>query len=101
MKENNVILLKQNSLDIRQAIKDSGIDVCICAEFKDSIWLDYYPNVGSVHGVGFYDENTTQAKVLAFVEYEWKENNTTVIECKDVQEFINEIFKSGYGNETK
>lgn len=97
--QSTVILLRQNSQEIRDAIKASGIDVCICANFVDSVWLDYYPTVGSVHGIGYPYEGMTSEQTISFIEYEWKQYDTKVIECKDVQEFIDKIFKSGYGNE--
>jgi hypothetical protein len=98
--QSTVILLRQNSQEIRDAIKASGIDVCICANFVDSIWLDYCTTIGSVHGIGYPYEDMTSEQTLAFIEYEWKQYNTKVIECKDVQEFINEIKKSR-DNESK
>lgn len=91
--QSTVILLRQNSQEIRDAIKASGIDVCICANFVDSVWLYYYPTVGSVHGIGYPYEDMTSEQTLALIEYEWKQYDTKVIECKDVQEIINEIKK--------
>ena len=70
-----------------------GIDVCICANFVDSVWLYYYHTVGSVHGIGYPYEDMTSEQTLDFIEYEWKQYDTKVIECKDVQELINEIKK--------
>ena len=98
--QSTVILLRQNSQEIRDAIKASGIDVCICANFVDSVWLDYNQTVGSVHGIGYPYEGMTSEQTISFIEYEWKQYNTKVIECKDVQEFINEIKKSR-DNESK
>ena len=98
--QSTVILLRQNSQEIRDEIKASGIDVCICANFVDSVWLDYYPTVGSVHGIGYPYEGMTSEQTISFIEYEWKQYETKVIECKDVQEFINEIKKSR-DNESK
>ena len=98
--QSTVILLRQNSQEISDAIKASGIDVCICANFIDSVWLYYYQTVGSVHGIGYPYEDMTSEQTLAFIEYEWKQYDTKVIECKDVQEFINEIKKSR-NNESK
>lgn len=94
--QGTVILLRQNSKEIRDAIRASGIDVCACAEFAGSVWLDYHPTVGNVHGIGYPYEGMTSEQTIAFVEYEWKKYNMKVVECKDVQEFINEIFKSRY-----
>ena len=98
--QSTVILLRQNIQEIRDAIKASGIDVCICANFVDSVWLYYYPTVGSVHGIGYPYDDMTSEQTLAFIEYEWKQYDTKVIECKDVQEFINEIKKSRYNENT-
>lgn len=92
--QSTVILLRQNSQEIRDAIKASGIDVCICANFVDSVWIYYYHTVGSVHGIGYPYEDMTSEQTIAFIEYEWKQYDTKLIECKDVQEFINEIKKS-------
>ena len=83
--QSTVILLRQNSQEIRDAIKASCIDVCICANFVDSVWLYYYPTVGSVHGIGYPYEDMTSEQTLAFIEYEWKQYDTNVIECNDVQ----------------
>ena len=98
--QSTVILLRQTSQEISDAIKASGIYVCICANFVDSVWLYYYPTVGSIHGIGYPSEAMTSEQTLAFIEYEWKQYDTKVIECKDVQEFINEIKKS-MNNESK
>lgn len=89
-----VILLKQNSLEIRKKIEEAGIRVCICAGFEDAVWLDY--NVGlnafyAVHGIGYHDYDETLEGNLAFYEYEIKKYGMTVIECKDVDEFITKI----------
>ena len=91
--QSTVILLRQNSQEIRDAIKASCIDVCICANFVDSVWLYYYPTVGSVHGIGYPYEDMTSEQTLALIEYEWKQYDTKVIECNEVEEFINEITK--------
>lgn len=101
MYENTVILLKKNSPIIRDEIKSNGIDVCACAEFPDSIWLNYYPSVGNVHGIGYAYEDMDKESTIAFIEYEWEKYDTRVIECKNVHEFIKEIIKSGYGNKIK
>lgn len=93
-----VILLKQNNAAIRDEIRRNNIEICPCSEFVGAKWLDYYPSVGSVHGVGYRYEGMDSETTIAFVQHEWKEYNVEVIECKDVQEFIAKIFESGYGN---
>lgn len=86
-----VILLKQNSPDIRKKIREAGIHVCVCAEFVDSEWLDFYPSVGSVHGKGYPFEGMTKEETRSFTEYEWKQHNIEVVDCNDVDEFIQKI----------
>ena len=93
-----VIVLKQNSSEIRQKIEDAGIRVCICCSFKNAVWLVCHPESEAafdVHGVGYSDENLPVEDELAFVEYDWKQYNVKVIECKDVDEFINRIKEGG------
>lgn len=77
-------ILKQNSEEIRQKIKDAEIRVCICASFKYSCWL-YYTTVAAngVHGIGYLE------KELARFYAECK----STIFCKDVDEFIRLIKK--------
>ena len=92
-----VIVLKQNSPEIRQKIKDADISVCICAEFEKSVWLNCYPEEKTtfyVHGIGFSDEDWPVEQALAFVEHDWKQHNTEVIECSSVEEFITKIKES-------
>ena len=86
-----VILLKQNSPEIRQKIRDAGLDLCHCAEFVDSDWLDFYPSVGSVHGSGYPFEGMTKEETRSLIKHEWKEHNFDVIDCKDVEEFIQKV----------
>ena len=92
-----VIVLKQNSPEIRQKIKDAGISVCICCEFKKAVWLNCYPDsqhAFSVHGIGYSDEDWPVEHELAFVEHDWKVYNVEVIECSSVEEFIQRIKES-------
>ena len=86
-----VIVLKENSEEIRDKIKSAGINVCICAQFVDACWLDYHPNVGSVHGIGFhsdepYEPHTQQEAIDRFLA-----EATDIVLCKDVEEFITKI----------
>lgn len=91
---NKVILLKQNSPEIRKRIEMAGISLCICAEFEDAVWLEYGVGLNAfydVHGIGYHEDDETLEGELAFYEYEIKKYGTTVIECKDVEEFITKI----------
>lgn len=83
------LVLKDNSPEIREKIRQAGIDVCSCAEDKDSVWLDFM-NINGVHGVGYSDEtdgNLTVEQELARFQAEVKD----IVYCKDVDEFIDKI----------
>lgn len=89
------IVLKDNSREIRDRIRDAGIGVCICAYYNGAAWLDFHVGVtDEVHGVGYTGGefgDITQEERLAQFEYEAR--NGLYIVCKDVEEFINEIKK--------
>lgn len=83
------LVLKDNSPEIREKIRQAGIDVCSCAEHKDSVWLDFM-NINGVHGVGYSDEtdgNLTVEQALARFQVDVKD----IVYCKDVNEFITKI----------
>ena len=85
----NILLDKKKVLfetEIRDKIKASGIEVCHCAEFKDSVWLDY-SGVNGVHGVGYYDEEVGTKSVQEELD-RFAAENKDIVYCKDVNEFI-------------
>lgn len=54
-----VVFITNNSPEIRIKLQEAGFNICPCASFKDSIWLDYDPNFSSpnhIHGEGYADE---------------------------------------------
>lgn len=84
-----VLVLKQNTPEIREKIKQAGIEICECAEFKDSVWLSYTgATLNKIHGVGYYDEYTksVQQELERF-----KSDNPYTVYCEDVDSFINGI----------
>ena len=51
-----IVFIKENSPETRNKLKDAGFSICKCAEFKDSVWLHYNPNVlYNIHGEGYCD----------------------------------------------
>ena len=83
--ENKCFILKNNSEEIRKKIKDAGIDVCYCASFVDSDWLEYHTSIANgVHGNGSPLEGMTKEETRALFLHEVK----NPIWCKDVDEFI-------------
>ena len=55
-----IVFIKENSPEVRQKLKDVGFGICVCAEFVDSVWLDYHPEdkhlYKDIHGTGYTDE---------------------------------------------
>lgn len=84
-----ILVLKDNSPEIRDKIRTSGIAVCRCAYFKDSLWLDY-SGVNGVHGVGYYDEEIGTKSVQEELDRFISENKD-IVYCKNVDEFIDKI----------
>lgn len=84
------LVLKDNSPEIREKIRQAGIHVCPCTEFKNAVWLDVMNILYGVHGVGYSDEtvgNLTVEQELARFQAEVKD----IVYCKDVDEFIDKI----------
>lgn len=88
--KNTTYLLKENNESIRTLIELSGIRVCACANFRDSCWLNFSPNINNnVHGVGCPDiEVKTQKEVL---DRFMKNPPSNLKICKNVTEFITKI----------
>lgn len=91
----SILVLKDNSPEIRDKIKTSGITVCPCAEFKNSVWLDY-SGINGVHGVGYYSEDVGTKSIQEELD-RFVAENKDIIFCQDVDDFILRIkLKSGY-----
>lgn len=85
------LVLKKNSEEIRQKIRDAGIDVCWCASHVDADWLDFCGNIqNGVHGNGYAYEGMTKEQTRAMFLYE----DEPILYCKDVDEFIDKIQQS-------
>lgn len=90
-----ILVLKQNSHEIREKIKQAGIEVCECAEFKDSVWLSYTgatPN--KIHGVGYYDEEVGIKSIQDELDRFVTENKGQIWEFFNVDAFIEMIKKN-------
>lgn len=82
------IVLKQNSEAIRKQIEEAEIELCPCASFIGSKWLEYSDITPSVHGVGYPFGDETLEQNLRCFEAEVKDH---AVWCKNVDEFIKEI----------
>lgn len=89
--EYRTLVLKENSEEIRNKIRDAGIDVCWCACHVDADWLDFGVNIqNGVHGNGYAYEGMTKEQTRAV----FLDEDEPILWCKDVDEFIKEIKKS-------
>lgn len=89
------LVLKQNTPEIREKIKQAGIEVCECAEFKDSVWLNYTgvtPN--KIHGVGYFDEEVGTKSVQDELDRFVAEKKGQIWEFFNVDAFIEMIKKN-------
>ena len=83
-----ILVLKENTWEIRKKINDAGIRLCGCTEFDNAVWLDYSGLTHMVHGLGYADEEYQSAEqILARFQAE----NKDVVYCNDVDEFIEKI----------
>lgn len=92
-----VLVLKQNSPEIRGCIENAGITVCPCAAFNEDSWLDYHVGLTvyfDVHGLGYNSEEMSSEEHIALFLHETPEED--IIWCKDVEEFIELIKKYKY-----
>lgn len=84
--------LADNSPEIRQELKEAGIDLCRCCEFEDAIWLHYIKDTNRVHGVGYKNEikyiNFTPQGMVQSVLWDDIEYGYDVTIVHDVKDFI-------------
>lgn len=89
--------LRDNSPEILQKIRDAGINTCICCEFKNANWLNYYTFVEEVHGI-YPDEEREWSNLNTwegYKEYFLSELKPDSIDCgTDVELFI-KLIKDG------
>lgn len=91
------IILKENSEEIRQKLIDAGLDVCACAYFKNSCWLDCHPGISDrIHGVGYFDGDELGIKSQEDELKRYVSELRQPVWCKDVDEFIDRV-KHTYG----
>lgn len=81
------IVLKRNSEAIRKQIEEAEIEICPCASFIGSLWLEYSDITPSVHGVGYPFGDETPEQNLKCFEAELE----NPLWCDSVEQFIKEI----------
>lgn len=92
-----VVFITDNSKEIRNKLKELGFSICICAEFKDSVWLTYHPDCKmpfDIHGTGYTDKGDWEEKYspLERIEMRLKESEYYSKEREfynTVEEFLN------------
>ena len=96
-----IVFITDNSKEIRNKLKELGFSICVCAEFKDSIWLTYHPDCKmpfDIHGTGYTDKGDWEEKYspLERIKIRLKESEY----YSEEREFYNTVeeFLSKYGN---
>lgn len=83
-----MILLKVNSSLVRDRIKNSGINLCKCCEFDQSVWLTFGHGTKKVHGEGYPIEELDMYNVEDVLNYLYQ-TESDIIDCGyDVEKFI-------------
>ena len=87
--------IRKNTKELRDELSKMGYNICLCAEFEDSVWIETHAqtNVGDaiIHGIGYYDDlspfDNTNDALIHFI----KENNISdnpLIDCGENEELF-------------
>ena len=101
-----IVFITDNSPEIRDKLKLAGFSICICASFKDSVWLKYRPNEKypfDIHGFGYCDpgEYVEKLSPIERIKYWLNRENTFLNNEKEeffdnVDDFIKKYSKAVY-----
>ena len=47
--------IRKNSKELQDKLADIGYNICQCANFENSVWLNTLPINGTIHGKGYLD----------------------------------------------
>lgn len=96
--------IRKNTQELRDKLQAMGCDICPCATFENSKWLDMSisKNGVGIHGLGYWDETCNFNSVedaLRFFLYENEHCDNPSVDCGEdeemflnlVQEAINEF----------
>ena len=78
--------IRKNTPELREKLEKLGYSICVCASFKDAVWLDTATHTKpcSSHGIGFWDETYDCEDVEGACRIFLEENKTSVnpkIDC--------------------
>lgn len=87
------VVLKTVSPQILDKLRESGLTVCICCEFKGTAWLVFRPGLPfDVHGEGYDFEELGLIGTEANLRY-FEKVTPNYIDCEtDVDKFINTVY---------
>lgn len=87
------VVLKTVSPQILDKLRESGLTVCICCEFKGTAWLVFRPGLPfDVHGEGYDFEELGLIGTEANLRY-FEKVTPNYIDCgTDVDKFINTCY---------
>lgn len=84
--------IRKDTPELSQRLEGLGYTICPCSDFEGSVWLSILPENGTVHGIGFYDEDYTGRKTtqeeLDFFLYENSKSKNPRIDCGDNEELF-------------
>lgn len=84
------VVLKTVSPQILDKLRESGLTVCICCEFKGTAWLVFRPGLPfDVHGIGYDFEEMGLFGTEAVLKH-FEAETPNYVDCgTDVDKFIN------------
>lgn len=96
------VFIRKNTPELREKIEKSGLGVCTCAYFEDSIWLhstyldvrDRLSGVKEVHGLGYgiqEKDDTPETVVNGFLEDIKSRKNNTTFDCGTNEDLFIEL----------
>ena len=81
-------MLQKNNPKLRQQIKDAGLSICVCVEFKDAEWLVCWDTEMpyDIHGIYPFEDETQEQCHKRYECYQHTNDVETFIEiCKQLK----------------
>ena len=98
--------IRKNTQELRNKLQAMGCDICPCATWEDSKWLDISisKNGISIHGIGYCDETCSFSSVeeaLKFFLHENEHSDNPAVDCGEDEEKFLGIVRETIDNSIK
>lgn len=98
--------IRKNTQELRDKLQAMGCDICPCATWEDSKWLDISisKNRISIHGIGYWDETCSFNSVeeaLKFFLHENEHSDNPAVDCGEDEEKFLGIVRETIDNSIK